>query len=490
MDAIASLIDQDSDFVFDALDGKEAENQVNGTNAEGTNINYREEPVAFFFVLFGIVVEALVIQPSSDTPEEREETLEVLQALKKILRPSISGNAIYQDAVFSETMELLDRLALTEGLAIQSVIVQITRNLCLSHPSAEAGESDGDHLSEDIEQLFELTRIIVLIIAGVVPNLGQDVSSKRHQLNDEAVALVRSSLEALVDASEIFPSIIRTDLHACVLHIFTTILGTGACQAHVVPQALPILKRFIQTISETADGTTSLQDQLRGCLQSFRSILANSQQRETESSLPCAKNTLLATTILLTSGSSGLEPNDPLITYLLDDMLDCLQDLGLAKVTANCMRSLLLVEPKNPTNQAIARYLLPRLLHYLIDKTQQDPENARVLVSHAVVSFATTVNSEEIATLFSFIIPALLHRATTVQGKDVSKEIAARLLTLAARDQGAFRGVVGKMTAEQKSFMEEVIREGGGGGRGIQRGGLRDAQDGEPSIALKMTFGL
>jgi hypothetical protein len=38
----------------------------------------------------------------------------------------------------------------------------------LIHLRSAAG---GENLSEDIDQLFELTRIIVLVIAGLLPNL-------------------------------------------------------------------------------------------------------------------------------------------------------------------------------------------------------------------------------------------------------------------------------------------------------------------------------
>jgi hypothetical protein len=35
---------------------------------------------------------------------------------------------------------------------------------------------EDERLSEDIDQLFELTRIIVLVLAGLVPNLTDDKS--------------------------------------------------------------------------------------------------------------------------------------------------------------------------------------------------------------------------------------------------------------------------------------------------------------------------
>ena len=331
VDAIASLIEQDSEFVFDALDGKESDAPTTNGHSKGNDINYRDEPVAFFFVLFGIAFEALVARPGSDALATKEQTLEILQALKKILHPSVSGHAIYREAIFSETMDLLDRLVLTEGLDVQGVIVQIARGLCISHPSATKSEAadDGD-LSDDVEQLFELTRIIVLVLAGLLPNLIEAKQPARHQLTDEAVILVRLSLNALVDAAEVFPSIIKTDLHACIMHIFATTLGTATCQAVVIPQSLPILKRFITNIS--ASQKTSREDrdtsdsQVQGCLKRFMSIYLNAQKRETEASLPCVKNSLLASTVLLTSGKNSMSANDPLVTRFLDEVIDCLSD--------------------------------------------------------------------------------------------------------------------------------------------------------------------
>ena len=137
VDAIASLIEQDSELVFNALDGKAESDSVNGTKS-GHDINYRDEPAAFFFVLFGITFEALALRSANDALAKSDQTREILLALRKILRPSISGQAIYQEVVFSETMDLFDRLVLTEALDVQSVVVEIARDMCISHPSARA----------------------------------------------------------------------------------------------------------------------------------------------------------------------------------------------------------------------------------------------------------------------------------------------------------------------------------------------------------------
>ena len=524
VDAIASLIDQDSDFVFDALDGKPDDGEANGVRTSRSDINYRDEPAAFFFVLFGIVIESLTTR--TEGPDSEKQTLEILSALKRILRPSVSGNAVFQDTIFSEAVELFDRLALTEGLDVQLMIVDIARNLCVTHPSARAEGDSDEHISEDIEQLFELTRIMVLVLAGVLPNLAEQNPSARPQLPDEAFHVIQRTLEALVDAADIFPSVIKTDLHASILHIFATILGTGICQANVVPQALPVFKRFLQKAVPSSphgssrkanSGSSSL---IHSCLNRFLTILSHAQRRDSDSSLACAKNTLFATTILLTTASSSLSPDDPLIPTALDAMLDCLHDLGLAKVVAGCLRSLLTFSPKTASDEAITRYLLPRLIQFVVDASAEDPEDARSLVAQALVAFvsSTTPSSSDAipadyeATLAatSLIIPAILTHAaspspspsspssksTNGPNKDKYSETAKRLLELANGNlMPAFKACVAKMSTEQRSFMETVIREGGGVGVGKTRGRGRsggDYEEGEgeaPRIELKMNFG-
>jgi hypothetical protein len=466
------------------------------------DINYRDEPVAFFFVLFGLAFEALVDQ--STTASQR---LDILQALKRILRPVISGNAIYQDAIFSETMDTFDRLALTEGTPIQNVIVEIARNLSLDHPSAKAGDERSDHLSDDIEQLFELTRSIILVLAGLLPNLRENTPLARFNVtSDDSLALIRLALSSLVKVASIFPSIIRNDLNACILHIFTTILATGLCQAEVMPQALPTFKHFIYGITHPKSSAPDepqdlaiVSHQLRGCLTRFLTTLTIAQRRESESSLPCAKNTLLAITILLTTGGHLLPPQDPAIPRVLNELLDCLQDVGLANVAAGCIRSILLTStPRSPTDDLIARYLLPRLIAFLVGcpletgEIPSDPENSRTVIARTLVSYVASpiFAASELPTALSLVMSALLARAKR-ESFPVYGETAAHLLELARADQATFRAIVASMKPDQKSLLEEILRSsdpGTAAGRAETSGAQLAAEQSMPSIALRMDF--
>ncbi|KAJ4268456.1 hypothetical protein NW762_002519 [Fusarium torreyae] len=492
VDAIASLIEQDSEFVFDALDGKESDGPSTSGKGKSSDINYRDEPVAFFFVLFGLAFEALATRSGqSDSLATHEQTLAILQALKKILHPSVSGHAIYRPDVFSETMDLLDRLVLTESLDVQGVIVEIASVLCIAHPSARRHATEEGDLSDDIDQLFELTRIIILVLTGLLPSLSEGNQPARHQMNEEAILLIRSSLTALVDAAEVFPAIIKTDLHACIIHIFATILSTPDCQELIVPQSLPTLKRFVGSMSKSrrsrSNGEPSSTDiQMQGCLRRFLSIYLNAQKREFPQSLACVKNCLLATTILFTGGQNHLPASEALVARYLDELLDCLTDRMTAKIAANCIRSLLLQPASTSADLSIARYLFPRLIAFVTDTNPEDPENARALVAHTLCQYVGTVDKDRRLAAITVVVPTLMARATA-EGEEVYQETSARLLELAAIDQETFRAVVGGMNDGQKGFLEEVIRFGRQNTGQVNKAST--GASGQPTIALKMDFG-
>ncbi|PHH89934.1 hypothetical protein CDD83_4910 [Cordyceps sp. RAO-2017] len=487
VDAIASLIEQDSEFVFDALDGKESQASAPNGESKSPAINYRDEPVAFFFVLFGLAFEALAIRPGqAESLETQEQTLDILEALKRILHPSVSGHAIYRPDVFSETMDLLDRLVLTDGLNIQAVIVDIARALCVTHPSARRQASEEGDLSEDIDQLFELTRIIVLVLSGLLPSLSEGKQPVRHQMNEEAIALVRTSLDALVDAAEVFPSIIRTDLYACIAHIFATILATPACQELIVPQSLATLKRFVANMTKAADERSSGPVQLQGCLRRFLATYVNAQRREEATSLACVKNCLLATTMLLTSGRNQLPATEPLVSRYLEELLDCLTDRMTAKIAANCIRSLLLQPKQTSADLSIARYLLPRVVSFVTTVEPEDPERARGLLAHTLSLYVGSLQPDRRAAAMSVVVPTLMARAAG-EGRGAYEETSARLLELAAVDQAAFRAIAGAMSGRQRALLEEVIRFGQQAASGSDQAATGESQ--APSITLKMDFG-
>ncbi|KAF3173782.1 hypothetical protein TWF106_000389 [Orbilia oligospora] len=497
VDAIASLIEQDSEFVFDALDGKSASAPQGHIDKHG--INYRDEPVAFFFVLFGIAFEALVGRPGgSEILATKEQILEVLQALKKILHPAVSGHAIYQEAIFTETIDLLDRLVLTEGLAIQLAVVEIARGLCISHPSArQNSNAKGESLSDDINQMFELTRLVTLVIANQLPNLNDHSKTVRGPLSDEAVNVIRASLDALVDTAEVFPAVIRMDLYACILHIFSTVFATGACQIAVVPKALPIFKRFIQLITRKSSvaSTTTPEDptlviQLRVALSQLTHVAETASRRDTEATMICVRNCLLAFVILIHSGVNMIPANDELLTRVCDAFVDGLRDTITVKTAISCCRSVLMYQPKNGSDMELVKILLPRLLSY-VGSDAKEVEGSKNAVMVVINGFVNTLDEGQKQTLLPLLIQTLLRRLALGSKRDpdnidaLQRDTAARLMELISMNQLLFKEILLRLNQEQKQLLEDTLRAGVRAGQE----GHRDTEaHAAPKIALKMNF--
>ena len=127
------MIELESDHVFAALDNHD--NQDNSGSKADSHANYRDEPVAFFFIIYGLCFQTMLRVTNRDDPDARKTISIVLDALKKVIRPSISGNAIYKSFIFAETTDLLDRLVLMENSDVQLMVIQIAANLAKYHPS-------------------------------------------------------------------------------------------------------------------------------------------------------------------------------------------------------------------------------------------------------------------------------------------------------------------------------------------------------------------
>lgn len=79
----------------------------------------------------------------------------VLDALKKFLRPSISGNAMYKSFVFAETTDLLDRLVLMESSEVQLTVIHIATNLAKYHPNGADSRGDGRYCIHEMKLIVQ-----------------------------------------------------------------------------------------------------------------------------------------------------------------------------------------------------------------------------------------------------------------------------------------------------------------------------------------------
>ena len=148
-----------------------------------------------------------------------------------------------------------------------------------------------------------------------------------------------------------------------------------------------------------------------------------------------------------------------------------------------------MTSPKTSCNQEIVKYLLPRLVTFVttnLGSADVELIQAQSGVCAVLTGFVGSMVGEQSVVAMALIVPTLLARAASE--KSLWRETAGRLLELVGVDQGGFRKVVSGMAVRQRGFMEEVLRSGAVGEKGGQ--GEVKQQQGQPTIALKMNFGI
>ena len=109
--------------VLAAMDGRESTTKDQTVNA----VKPRDEPALFFYVIFGLVYEALAASTSdSANSASRHASMgAALHTLKSLVRPEYAGKAILEPTIFDEFISVCYRIAMTESTAFQVHLIEV-----------------------------------------------------------------------------------------------------------------------------------------------------------------------------------------------------------------------------------------------------------------------------------------------------------------------------------------------------------------------------
>ena len=89
----------------------------------------RDEPTVFFFVVFGLVYEALATSTADAGPDAQRTSIVSLQALKCLVKRKYCGRVFNDPPLFEELLNLFYRMALTEPSGVQLHLVEAIASL-------------------------------------------------------------------------------------------------------------------------------------------------------------------------------------------------------------------------------------------------------------------------------------------------------------------------------------------------------------------------
>ncbi|KAK9464924.1 armadillo-type protein [Lipomyces arxii] len=485
VEAIATLIDQEPELVIASLDERR------GTTIRGDADETTDEPTAFFFVLFGICFEALVKAPGGDMMASKSDMPAILNALKKIMRPSVCGISIYQEAVFAETIDLFDRTILTEGYDCQAPLIEILETMCVNHPSAKRKfETDihGNEIVDDgLNQMFELLRGVILVLTQLYPAIA-DSPANPEPITADVVTITKQAMNALKTMMESFPFSVRLDLYASYLHVFSCLLDTPACQAAVVPALLPNLKAILKNVVSSCNETDAETfGQILQEIRSFFALLISKLEqmglaRHAEG-IALRRNCLLCIVVVIASCETILSASDPLIEDCCSVIVDSFNTPEVATVASQCAQSLLITSSRSSFTQMLGRQLLPQLVSLVTKDVylSDSGEEMSKLVCDILVAFIKSLDGDRVAPAMAVCIPVILF---SVKEEDIdSSQQRKQLLALAEVDRLSFKSVVSKLSIQQRLQLERLLRQGA-----PARTQRDDDLSLTPSIQLKTSF--
>ena len=126
LNAVAIAMQNDDPSILAAMDGQDAPPTQPTPKAQPET---REEPTVFFFVVFGLVYEALATSTPDSGPEAQRTSIVSLQALKCLVRRKYCGRVFNDPPLFEELLNLFYRMALTEPSGVQIHLVEAIASL-------------------------------------------------------------------------------------------------------------------------------------------------------------------------------------------------------------------------------------------------------------------------------------------------------------------------------------------------------------------------
>ena len=133
LNAVAIAMQNEDPSILAAMDGQDTPPaQPSGSAPSET----RDEPTVFFFVVFGLVYEALATSTPDSGPEAQRTSIVSLQALKCLVRRKYCGKVFNDPPLFEELLNLFYRMSLTEPSGVQIHLVETIASLADSIKSS------------------------------------------------------------------------------------------------------------------------------------------------------------------------------------------------------------------------------------------------------------------------------------------------------------------------------------------------------------------
>nr|BAA21452.1 HYPOTHETICAL 229.9KD PROTEIN IN NUC1-PRP21 INTERGENIC REGION [Schizosaccharomyces pombe] len=456
-ESLTILLSTDANLIYGILSGDELSLSEEDVFFQD-NINYASNRYSFNFFLFSVCFQSLLIP--STLQGFRNPVFRIMRIMTEVLTEELCTKVLYDHNVFPEVVDLLVRLILTEDWETKASIVIFVKKLALANPAhndlkfceTDSVTSMEPTVSESVEMLFQLVKILTLALTVRVPGLRSDPAESAT--NKKASEFVILCFNAFLDVSNIFPAIVRVDLFATAMHVYEVIMDDQQLLKNSKQELLAALRKLLSTMVEQNDHTctTLIYTLFEHLLNIYKETINDSDKKEKN------ETAFMSMVLVLTLAAPILDSEQLVVHDFLEELFSSLksseEDFALR---TRCVTSLMLVNSKHPSMSALCRFIIYKSVTML--------QNGEVLKSGdyvtefipALLDMHVHIPEEKKKSFLSMSIPIAAHFSILVEHADARKRIGEKLLKIMAIQPDEAKAIIQQLSPRQKKCVEEIL---------------------------------
>ncbi|KAJ6450153.1 clathrin-coated vesicle protein [Mycena sanguinolenta] len=485
LQAVATVMQSNDPHILAAMDGQELGKDAKPPVKEAR----RQEPTMFFFIVFGLVYEALATASadSSSSMMSRQATvIAALQTLKCLVRPEYAGRAMMEPAIFDEFISLCYRMAMTEPARVQIHLVEVLAIMAATQDHAD----DSDPLSHTSP------RAHCLRICSHILRHSTSVSSRGSIIRGDVpdrIKMIMGAFAAFVSIATSIKSGQREDVRAVGILLYSELLKDESSEIDLVGPTLPALKSLLDFPTSSPDAADRYSRLVHGLISACLLNIDEMGGRQGAISAKKIKNNLLAAVLILTVIPPSVKVGEAVIEHCCFLISQKLLDAGeMSLPAAHCAKTLIVASTSgNALLQQCARMLIPGLIEYIAkmaplvsDGSITEPHAAAIgEVWKAFSAFFASVSEAHRTRLLGILLPTITLLLTNPQAAatSVTAPSVKELLAYATSSPAAFKEAAAKLDPATREVLEQSVR------RAVSAGSQASAAPGtaKPQISLR-----
>ncbi|KAG7811807.1 hypothetical protein KL921_002073 [Ogataea angusta] len=396
----------------------------------------RDDGSNFFLVLFGQCIEHLIKVSSKTKQTITAYDIRVLDALAGILKLKSGLQLVFDDSIFVEFIDLLDRLVLISKPSFKMKILELASGVFESYFMTSSSSKSPEELHSDVDKLFELLRINMLAITQILPFIRDRELGKTplKAIESQDLILLKKAFDLSLNMIAYLPEVIQLDLHTCFLYAFTLIYELN--NSDIIAILLPTLKKIISSIAHIDSKNSSTS-------RFFHSIKEHLHVSN--------KNSILTVFIVITTTDElhlTEEEAGKVSDFIISGLLS--EETSLNTISTQTIKTLI-------RNNEKTGLILEKLIPQLVDQVYQSKLKEPRLVLEILIVLTRSVSSDKVEGCLKICVPIILWFDEFTSQKYESY-LHHKLLDLIQHSPAHFKTFVDSCSEDQKQKLERLVK--------------------------------